>query len=70
MEVLEGRYSRRSIRQYTKCIAVFIDKSAVNNEVKDHQAIGACMQNMLLAAHALIPFIINLLRRSTHSSGF
>lgn len=34
-------------------IAVFLDKEAVYHKVKDHQAIGACIQNMLLAAHAL-----------------
>ena len=35
------------------CIAVFVDKDAMYNDVKDHQAMGACLQNMLLAAHAL-----------------
>ncbi|GAB4388099.1 MAG: nitroreductase [Thermodesulfovibrionales bacterium] len=34
-------------------IAVFVDREAMYNEVKDHQAMGACIQNMLLAAHAL-----------------
>lgn len=34
-------------------IPVFIDRSAMYNETKDHQSIGACLQNMLLAAHAL-----------------
>lgn len=34
-------------------IAVFCDRTAMYNEVKDHQAMGACLQNMLLAAHAL-----------------
>jgi nitroreductase len=34
-------------------IAVFLDTSAMYHEVKDHQAMGACIQNMLLAAHAL-----------------
>jgi nitroreductase len=34
-------------------IAVFADRSAMYNDTKDHQAIGACLQNMLLAAHAL-----------------
>ncbi len=109
MNLLEGIYSRRSIRQYTDrpigrelllevmkagmwapsglnnqpwrfvsvtneevraklavqtkydhiiasapaCIAVFLDKRAVYHEVKDHLAMGACIQNMLLAAHAL-----------------
>jgi len=35
------------------CIAVFIDKKAMYHEVKDHQSMGACIQNMLLAAHGL-----------------
>lgn len=34
-------------------IAVFIDRSAMYHEIKDHQAIGACLQNMLLAAHSM-----------------
>ncbi len=41
------------IEQAAACIAVFIDKDAMYHEVKDHQAIGACLQNMLLAAHGL-----------------
>ena len=41
------------IERAPACIAVFIDKEAMYNEVKDHQAMGACLQNMLLAAHAL-----------------
>ena len=109
MELLEGIYTRRSIRQYTgqpvlreqlleiikagtwapsgmnnqpwrfvivqgdevksdlakqtkyhfiieraaACIAVFVDRSAMYNDVKDHQSMGACIQNMLLAAHGL-----------------
>lgn len=34
-------------------LPVFIDKNAMYHAVKDHQAIGACLQNMLLAAHSL-----------------
>jgi nitroreductase len=34
-------------------IAVFIDREAMYHEVKDHQAMGACIQNILLAAHGL-----------------
>jgi nitroreductase len=34
-------------------IAVFADREVMYSEVKDYQAMGACMQNMLLAAHAL-----------------
>ncbi len=41
------------IRQAPVVIAVFVDKDAMYHEVKDHQAMGACIQNMLLAIHAL-----------------
>ena len=34
-------------------IAVYLDKEAMYDDVKDHQAAGACIQNMLLAAEAL-----------------
>jgi len=34
-------------------IAVFCDRTVMYNDTKDHQAMGACLQNMLLAAHAL-----------------
>lgn len=34
-------------------IAVFVDRAAMYHEVKDHQAVGACIENMLLAAHGL-----------------
>ncbi len=34
-------------------VAVFLEKSRMYDPVKDHQAAGACIQNMLLAAHAL-----------------
>ncbi|MBI4826662.1 MAG: nitroreductase [Nitrospirae bacterium] len=44
---------KKVIENAPACIAVFIDKDAIYNDVKDHQAIGACIQNMLLAAHAL-----------------
>jgi len=43
----------RIVRKAPALIAVFIDREAMYNEVKDHQGIGACLQNMLLAAHAL-----------------
>jgi nitroreductase len=45
--------SHAIIERAPACIAVFVDKSAMYNETKDHQAIGACLQNMLLAAHGL-----------------
>jgi nitroreductase len=84
MELLEGLYTRRSVREFTgeavtpdelmevvraemakltnyghiiegaaAVIAVFIDREAMYHEVKDHQAMGACIQNILLAAHGL-----------------
>lgn len=34
-------------------IVVFLDREAMYNEVKDHQAAGACIQNMLLATEEL-----------------
>jgi nitroreductase len=33
-------------------ILVFLDKSRMYDALKDHQAAGACIQNMLLAIHA------------------
>jgi nitroreductase len=48
----QTKYSK-IIKAAPACIAVFIDKEAVYHDVKDHQAMGACLQNMLLAAHAL-----------------
>ncbi len=41
------------IRSAPALITVFLDKSVMYNEVKDHQAAGACIQNMLLATEAL-----------------
>ncbi len=41
------------IERAPACIAVFVDRSVMYNDVKDHQAMGACIQNMLLAAHGL-----------------
>lgn len=34
-------------------IAVYLDQEKMYDRVKDHQAAGACIQNMLLAAHEL-----------------
>jgi nitroreductase len=34
-------------------IAVFLDREAIYNDLKDAQSAGACIQNMLLAAEAL-----------------
>lgn len=41
------------IRSSKACIAVLLEKKAIYSEMKDHQGAGACIQNMLLAAHAL-----------------
>lgn len=45
-------YSRVLI-QAPVALAIFVDHTAMYNATKDHQAIGACLQNMLLAAHGL-----------------
>ncbi len=44
---------RRIIESAPVSLAVFCDRAAMYNDVKDHQGMGACLQNMLLAAHAL-----------------
>ena len=41
------------VRASQACIAVLLEKGAMYSEMKDHQGAGACIQNMLLAAHAL-----------------
>ena len=48
----QTKYSR-IIVQAPVCIAVFLDNAASYDRVKDIQAIGACLQNMLLAIHAM-----------------
>ncbi len=34
-------------------LPVFCDREAMYSDIKDHQGVGACLQNMLLAAHGL-----------------
>ena len=61
--IITGKDVRLKLAGFTKyraiieaapaCVAVFIDRKAMYNDTKDHQAMGACIQNMLLAAHAL-----------------
>lgn len=34
-------------------ICVFLERECIYNEMKDHQAAGACLQNMMLAAYSL-----------------
>ncbi|MFH1789026.1 MAG: nitroreductase [Candidatus Altiarchaeota archaeon] len=46
------KYSR-IIKAAPVCIAVFLDKGESYDRIKDVQAIGACIENMLLAAHAM-----------------
>lgn len=46
------KYSK-IIKNAPVCIAVFLDNSQSYNRVKDIQAIGACIQNMLLTIHAM-----------------
>lgn len=41
------------VRGSRACIAVLLEKQTMYNEMKDHQGAGACIQNMLLAAHTL-----------------
>ncbi|SPD72191.1 Nitroreductase [uncultured Desulfobacterium sp.] len=48
----QTRYSK-IIQNAPVCIAVFLDHSRSYNYIKDVQAIGACLQNMLLTIHHL-----------------
>lgn len=34
-------------------LGVFLDKNSLYHELKDHQSAGACIQNIMLAAHSL-----------------
>jgi nitroreductase len=53
-QALEGctKYAQ-IVRRAKVLIGVFLWKSAMYHEGKDHQAAGACIQNMLLAIHGL-----------------
>ncbi len=61
--VLKDEFIRKSLATLTHyghvvrnapvCIAVFLDHTHVYDRTKDVQAIGACIQNMLLTIHAL-----------------
>lgn len=61
--VIRDQDTKRKVAEATKyssvvlganvLIAVFIDNSVSYDRVKDVQAIGACIQNMLLEAHSL-----------------
>jgi len=41
------------IREADVCIAIFLDQSRVYDRTKDVQAVGACIQNMLLTIHSM-----------------
>lgn len=43
----------RIIRSASVVIPVFIHRPSMYHQVKDSQAVGACLQNMLLMAHGL-----------------
>ena len=61
--VIKGKETHNSLASHTRystiikgaplCIAVFLDVNESYDRTKDIQAIGACIQNMLLAIHAL-----------------
>lgn len=44
---------RKILEESPLLIAVFLDMEQSYNRTKDLQAVGACLQNMLLAAHSL-----------------
>ena len=46
-------HSGSIIRQAAVCIAIFLDHTRVYDRTKDVQAVGACIQNMLLTIHSL-----------------
>jgi nitroreductase len=52
-QIAELSHYSRVFREAPVLIPVFIHKPSMYNEVKDHQSVGACLQNMLLAAHGL-----------------
>jgi nitroreductase len=43
----------RIVKDAAALICLFLEKACMYDSKKDHQGAGACMQNMLLAAHAL-----------------
>ena len=46
-------HSRSIIQGASACIAVFLDHFRVYDRTKDVQAVGACIQNILLTIHSL-----------------
>jgi nitroreductase len=51
-KLAELTHYRKIIQNAPLCIAVFLDTAVSYDRTKDIQAIGACIQNMLLAIHA------------------
>lgn len=61
--IIQDNSTKQQIAEQTKyrpmvlaapvLIAVYLDREVIYDEIKDHQAAGACIQNMLLAAEAL-----------------
>ena len=52
-EVAQATRYGEIIRKAPVCVAVFLDGEACYHPGKDAQGAGACLQNMLLAAHSL-----------------
>jgi nitroreductase len=52
-KISETTHYRHIVLAARALIAVYLDTEAMYDAVKDHQAAGACLQNMLLAAEAL-----------------
>lgn len=52
-EIAELTHYKKVVAASRACIAVFLDEAACYNKHKDAQSAGACIQNMLLAAHSL-----------------
>ncbi|OGQ96368.1 MAG: nitroreductase [Deltaproteobacteria bacterium RIFOXYD12_FULL_57_12] len=52
-QLAEQTHYGHIVRAARALIAVYLDTTAMYDSLKDHQAAGACIQNMLLAAEAL-----------------
>ena len=52
-QLAEQTHYGHIVRAAKGLIVVYLDEEAMYDPVKDHQSVGACIQNMLLAAEAL-----------------
>ena len=52
-QLAEQTHYSHIVRGCRALIAVYLDREAMYDDVKDHQSAGACIQNMLLEAHSL-----------------